>query len=148
MLKVTGLGYSLMGTWTLRRACVALRNSHPIWFTQNDLRAMSFVHGVRENFMCLIMLILLRVATSESMIPRPCFLPFALSFATCYLATIFITELLHLVFHSILHHFHYLLAELVHYTTDNCIRCVEDAREPSCQLRHYFLVPFITNLFY
>jgi uncharacterized membrane protein YGL010W len=55
---------------------------------------LAMVNGDRENiFMCSIMLSLLRVSTSESMIPRPYFLSieisFTSSFATCLLVAIF-----------------------------------------------------------
>ena len=53
---------------------VGLRNSHPIWSTKewspsNVNRACVFVGTI----MCLIMLMMLRVVTSESVKPRPCF---------------------------------------------------------------------------
>ena len=79
------LGCPLMGTWTLRCACVALHDSHPTWFTRNDFRAMSFMHVVRGSIICLIMLMLLRVATSESIIPRPCFPPLLYCFLSVLL---------------------------------------------------------------
>ena len=56
---------------------------------KNDLRITSTLH-----IMCLIMLMMLRVATSESMNSRPCFqeLTFLDTFATCSLAAIFISD--------------------------------------------------------
>ena len=55
--------------------------------------------------MCLIMLMMLRVVTSESMKSRPLFpsidTPFSVTFVTCLLAAIVITELQNLVLPSI-----------------------------------------------
>src|SRR5664279_3125823 len=53
---------------------VALRKSHPVLIhKKSDLRVTFIMHAFEGFIMCLIMLMLLRVATSESMIPRPCF---------------------------------------------------------------------------
>ena len=62
------------GILTLRCAFHSLRNSHPIWSTKewspsNVHHACIFVGTI----MCLIMLMMLRVVTNESMKPRPCF---------------------------------------------------------------------------
>ena len=66
--------------------------------------------------MCLIVLILLKESTSESMITRPCFQSSEhrfVTFVTCLLAAIFITDYKYHLLPSVLLAFYHLFAELV-----------------------------------
>ena len=75
-------------------------------------------------------------------------LMFSHTFTTCYLAGLFITDYIYHLFHSVFHHIHYLFAEPVHLYNYHCIRCVEDARESSRQLHHYFLAPLLLLIYF
>ena len=74
-----------------------------------------------------------RTCTSESMNPRPCFN--ALQYYLCslfiisYLAVFIFSDYKNHYLLSILHLYHDLFAELVHYTIYYCIGCVGDTRD-------------------
>ena len=74
MLSVIAWSIQRCGIRTLRCVFVALRNSHPLLIHEkNDLRVTSSLHAFGGNIMSSIMLMLLRVATSEIMKPMTCF---------------------------------------------------------------------------
>src|SRR5664279_4748198 len=74
MLKVIVWGVHRLERRTLRCASVALRKSHPVLIhKKSELGVTITMHAFGGFIMCLIMLLLLRVVTSESMNPRPCF---------------------------------------------------------------------------
>ena len=111
-------------TQTLRCALVAQRKR--LVFLSNGRIFQSSI--VKEVFMCSIMLLLLRVSTSESMIPRPCFQILQTSLVYYFTASLLPAILLpstarqqalfwcryYCSYSFILLVFHYLFAELVH----------------------------------
>ena len=133
--KWQGWGVRRCGTWTLRCAFVALHDSHSFWSIRNNFQVMSTMQCVRGNIMCTIILILLIVTTSESLIPRPCFQ---------LLLRCLLSVLLHVTLLPLLFQITQITSFTPYYTTftvsspnqctypsDNCIRCVDDARESS-----------------
>ena len=84
------VGVSIDGNMNFK-ACFCSPTRFSSYLTRNVFRVMSFMHVVRGSIMCFIILMLLRVATSESMIPRPCFQPFLYRLlSVCYLLPCFI----------------------------------------------------------
>ena len=102
---------------TLRCAFVALHNSRPLLTTKEWPPGASPLHVLWEISCDSIMLMLLGVATSESMIPRPCFHhcnTICAHVTTCLLAALFITDLYYFALPLLSSIFYHLFAELVH----------------------------------
>src|SRR5664279_2597283 len=90
---------------TLRCAFVALRKSHPVLIhKKSDLRVTFIMHAFGGFIMCLIMLMLLRVSTSESMIPRPCFQPLLQRLLSVLLLVTFLLFLFQITKTTFYHH--------------------------------------------
>ena len=74
MLIVTAWSVHRCGIRTLRCAFVALCNSHPIWSTKEWSPSNVYLACIfMGNIMCLIILMMWELVTSESMKPRPYF---------------------------------------------------------------------------
>ena len=86
-----------------------------------------------EKLSCgLIMLMMLRGCTSESMNPMPYFQALRhrfMLFVTCYLSIFICSDCKNLLIPFILHNYHHLFVEQCTYTTNNCIWCVGDRRD-------------------
>ena len=102
-----GVGYSLvLGNATLRCAFVALHNEF-VFFIQHE--SVLEWHSEEMIFMYSIMIALLRVSTSESMIPRPCFRIlkhrlFTVLLHVCLLPVLFQIAI---IIHNHLYHLHF-----------------------------------------